>query len=288
MTQRTFELKNASCPSPAQQAYFKSLTSKTHFKTELQPYQDHNGWRPGNLHLFIGTAGGGKSSTMFQILIDLVKCNTEFFEAQKVLIYLSEETTDTFKANMINIGLTSDNAQKFLEKVLLISEPEIKNKYCKDTLTPQEIENIIQLACRENNVGFFILDNLTTTDPYLEDRHNEISLLAKRLQHACRDLVIPFLIFAHTRGDVNEPGFSMEDIRQKKTITLLTEFCYLIHRFSSTRANSYLQIVKHRGYPVKDWFYELAYNYDLGIVDKMRKADRDEFKERLKEYRGRR
>lgn len=279
--------ENIAIHSEAQEAYLKSLIDCVEFRTKIPFISSHMGWRRGNLHLFIGTAGGGKSALMFQILIDLVSNNYDKFKAgAKILVYLSEETVQFFKANLVKMGMVGERAKKFLSYIDVISEPDVRNQRANLQLSAIEIGDIISQALDSDNYQFFILDNITTTDPYLEDRHLEISPLAKRIQSICRNKMIPFVVFAHTKGDVTGPGFSMEEIRQKKTITMIAEFCYLIHRFSGTKADSFLQVVKHRGYPLENWFFKMKYNMQTRIIDGFVPSDRDDFKDALKIYRG--
>ena len=52
---------------------FTKYTNKTFFKTRLNFLGQINGLRPQKFHLVIGTAGGGKSTLLRTILLDMVE-----------------------------------------------------------------------------------------------------------------------------------------------------------------------------------------------------------------------
>ena len=112
-----------------------------------------------------------------------------------------------------------------------------------------------------------------------------ISPLAKQIALLAEEFELPIVLYAHTKGDVTGPEFSMEDIRQKKTITLISEFCYLIHRFKSTNMNSFIQTRKHRGYNVKNYFHEIILNRELNLIANYIPSTLGQYKTKLKQYR---
>jgi len=273
----------------AQIAYVKSLTEKTYLATRIPWLLAHNGLRPSKMHLFIGPAGGGKSSVMFSMVLDMIENNVEKFKSGgKILIYLSEESANDFQIALVAMGLCG-KAAKIADYIRVISESDLKGVISVENNTVPDISTSVILRKIGAFLGeiepvAFIIDNITTTDPYLCDRHEEISPMAKGLQLLCRAFRIPFLVFAHTTGQITGPQFSLEDIRQKKTICNISEFAYLIHRFLGTNMQTYIEVRKSRGFNSAVYYYKSKYCTDRKIMTHYFNSTKGEYQESLKTY----
>lgn len=275
-----------SVKSDAQAHFIKGDSDKYFFNTEIPFLREHNGYRPKCLHLFIGSAGGGKSSLLFAQIFDLIKCNPKAYaEGRKVGIYLSEEKMERFRVQLVKMGLYGPEKSKITDCIKVFSEKDYRIKNNLQKIHYSDILNIMQDFIFKESLSILFIDNITTTDPYLDDRHEEISPLAKGLANLSDKANIPLVVYAHTKGDIESPDFSMEDIRQKKTIVNLAEFCYLIHRYHGSNINSELQIRKYRGYPVKNNFYGLIYNFDMGIIQSYIPSSLHNYRAKNKQYR---
>jgi len=277
------------CPSiksDASAMFLKNQMDKYYFRSGLDFLVQHNGYRPKNIHLVIGPAGAGKSSLLFAQIFDLIKFNSKTLgDTCKIGLYLSEEKIERFKNSLVKMGLYGAEKSKLTDFLSCFSEKEFKMKNNILKLHGETIIKILREFIKRENIKILFIDNLTTTDPYLDDRHEEISPMAKQLSSLADEFNIPIVIYAHTKGEVNGPDFTMEDIRQKKTITNLAEFVYLVHRFNSTEIPSFLQTRKYRGYPIKNYFHQLTYNKDMGIVAGMMGSSLSSYRMKLKEYR---
>ena len=85
----------------------KDRLNKKLFYSSLHVFNDHNGLRPGELHLIVAPSGGGKSTFVRTLIFQLLT-------ASKVFLYLSEEARETYVhgLNEAFIGAVSNSSHK--------------------------------------------------------------------------------------------------------------------------------------------------------------------------------
>ena len=77
---------------------YKKLNQEIHYHSQFNFLNSHRGYRPGALHLFLGIAGGGKSTLTRSMLLDLMASPSK----PKILLWLSEES---YKDYMTELSL---------------------------------------------------------------------------------------------------------------------------------------------------------------------------------------
>ena len=239
--------------------------SNIFYDTKLGFLKEHNGLRDGKLHLVLGTASSGKSTLVRSLLKDVIENS---MECGKVLVYLSEESTQDFKIDFFR----ACNDLK-LNEIVVKSELRIENNFLNEMI------NLI----KKEKPNIFIFDNITTSLMYADKRPHEQYELVKALKAECEQLKIPFVLIAHTNAETTENSnrlINMNDVRGSKSIVNLVEFLYILQRFK-IRENYYptIRIVKHRGYNVTNNLYYLVFNPEKFCYTETRNICFEEFKE---------
>lgn len=221
----------------------------THFNSNFRFLKAHNGFRPGNTHVLLGTSGGGKSTLVRSIIVDLL-CN---IPKRKVLLWLSEETRLQF--------LTEFNYSQFDEyennDFYIISEMD--NELSDEGLI-RKIEDIVF----SKKIDIVVYDNLTTSQMYMGKSVSDQSKASKLLKKMATAWNVPMFVVAHARADITENYnniINMNDIRGGKDIVNQAEFFYIMQTFFSGNSRmTTLRMVKHRGYLPSDFIYQLNFS----------------------------
>lgn len=234
--------------SDRQSAILKKEKERVDFFSQFDFLAGHNGFRKGNIHLFMGVSHGGKSTLVRSLIVDIL-CNRP---KKKILLWLSEETRLEFLQEFSQTGFT-----EYSEDQLLIFS-EIDNPMGEGKML-QTIENIVI----SKNVDIVFFDNLTTSKIYMDlapaGQSSRIALLKK----FATNWNVPLAIIAHTGAGITENYsgiISMNDIRGNKTIVNVAQFFYIMQTFiDGTNKISTLRIVKHRGFLVESTIYKLVF-----------------------------
>ncbi len=268
-------MENANLTNAERKIYIaKSL--KVSWKSRFQFLQSHRGFRDGCIHLFLGTAGGGKSTLVRTLLIDILDHDKQ---NRNVLLQLSEETTADFNtelcfsqyenSNLENLKLISELGGKLLE----INHVDKFLEYMEFVITNQEIK-------------LWVIDNITTSKLYADKTPQDQAATAIKIKTLASKLNIPVIIFAHTGAQVSDNmGRLIEDndIRGSKTIINLTQFLYIMQRFVLKDVIfPTIKISKHRGQMVDNKIYRLDFNKKVRIILTDHLLPFEEFKEAFK------
>lgn len=240
--------------------------------TNFSFLKEHNGFREGKLHTLLGVSGGGKSTLVRSLLIDLITNNQE----KKILIWLSEETVDDFKSELAKANIQKKD---LLENVFLASELEVEQKDFMFFTLDQCI--------KENQIDFLIFDNITTSELYLNKSVGDQSRFCSELKQLVQRYQIPCLAVVHTGAQITETLtrlIDQNDIRGSKTLVNISEFFYVLQRFifSNDKIFPTLRITKHRGQDVDSKIYFLNYTKERRIYISDRKITWENFKEAFK------
>ena len=249
-----------------------SERSKVHWFSDYSFLTEHKGHRPGNLHLYLGVAHGGKSTLMRSLIIDALKrCDKE----KKVLIWLSEETEEDFliEFSMALKNFSSDDAKTLFKKLIIHSEMNFSAIFKTETVKTKWL--YFKDILNQERISIVFFDNLTTSEFYMDQNIETQSFFVKQLKEATSESKKPVVMVAHTGAEVTENShrlIAMNDIRGCKSVINIVQFCYILQRF---QINDFyyptLRICKHRGQTVENKMFWLHFNKDsnLYIEDKL-------------------
>ena len=250
------------------------LTRKAGFvfwKSNFKFLQEHNGLRPSNLHLILGSTHIGKSTLVRSILADLARYNSDY---TRCLVWLSEESVKDFTLEFSCIGIPKE----LIENIRVISEQDIG-------LSERETAQIFQAEASKSSIVIF--DNITTSCFYMDKKVEVQSSVATFLKHLVNKVNIPIILVAHTRTGISE-GHSFliepEDIRGCRSIVNLIEFCYVLQAVrADDKFYPFLRICKNRGQEVSSRLFLLKYNLESRIYSHDKAVSFDFFKDIFKE-----
>lgn len=235
-----------------QMQILSEASRENHFTTNLAFLASHNGWRRGNIHLFLGTAHGGKSTLLRTCVVDALSSNNG--EARVGLV-LSEESKLDFLQEFNHSG----KMDSILDRLFLISEQDHPELLSEPSSWFHEVKRMCQLA----DIDILFFDNLTTASMYEGARIQTQRDIATGLKRMATRLDIPVVIIAHTGGNVTESTntlIEMNDIRYSKMIVNLAQFFYVMQTFKQDDARyTTLRITKHRGQECKATMFQLFY-----------------------------
>lgn len=249
---------------------------KVHFKSLYRFLNHHNGFRPMNMHIFLGTSGGGKSTMVRSLIVDVLARTPK---GKKVLMWLSEESTDEFIVEIAKTGLISHGRELFT-KMDIISEQEMENS------DPKAMISKLNELMASGKYGFLFFDNITTSEIYMDRSANVQALVAKKIKAIIQKANVPAVLIAHTGAQVTDTMNRMiesNDIRGSKTIINLSQFIYILQTFYILKKRvPTLRTIKHRGQLVEENIFQLNFNKETFIFDGDRALDFKDFKEIFK------
>lgn len=227
------------------------LRDTMHIKTGIKWIAQHNGWRPGKMHVIMGASHAGKSTLVRSILYDYFSNNSEGFCG----MWLSEESLDDLKEGLIDLKMPQR------VEVCLDVETEYDMKDRKEAT-----QKLISFMDR-HKPNLFIIDNITTSITYEGVQFSQATEILHQLKKAAHRNNTALIVIAHSRADIGEySGRIIEpnDVRGSKTIVNLSQFFYVLQNFKiNGSVYPTLRVVKHRGYDythVKHTFWNLEYD----------------------------
>lgn len=230
----------------------KFESEKTHWPSAFRFLRAHRGHRPGNVHTFLGTAGGGKSTLVRSLLVDAMENMPT--QKTKIGVWLSEESRLEFLTELYRTGY-SDKTK--LARVFVTSELDRNITGHKNAL--ESLEQFVE----ENKLDLLLLDNLTTSQIYMDLNPKQQSDAAMNVKKICSSRRVPLLNFMHTSADVNDNLSRLinpNDVRGSKTIVNLTQFLYIMQTFViDGHKYQTLRISKHRGQDPEHVMYRLTW-----------------------------
>lgn len=251
--------------------FLKEDNDKIFFKSNYSFINAHKGLRPGNLHTFIATPGGGKSTLVRTIIIDLI------LSRKKVGIVLSEESKADLQAELSRTGIKHDYIEEYLK---IFSEIDFGIK------SAGEIFGHIHKISTSEKIDVLIYDNITTSNAYLSLSQKDQSEFALELKKICKLYHYPLIVFAHTGSHVTEDHrtlIDMNDIRESRAIVNYSQFFYVIQSFNvGEERNVTVRTVKYRGQPTERRLFKLVYHPKTRIFCNDEYIDFEKFKDMYK------
>lgn len=244
-----------------------------YFKSSFNFLNEHNGIRPGNMHLLLSTTGAGKSSLVRKIILDSA-------QEYRAMVWLSEESCQDFKLAMSSC-YPDPEAQK---NIYLVSELDFDESVSKSHIKVYEHFEKMILLHRPHIV---FLDNITTSGMYSDVTPSEQSNIAWKIKRLCQRQDVPIFIIAHTGktgGESNGRMINETDIRGSKAITNLVEYLYVLQGIETeTTRHGIVRIVKHRGQAIGHYFFFLFFDKKKRLYINDRKLKFSEFKAMFKD-----
>jgi predicted ATP-dependent serine protease len=226
---------------------------EVYFTTDVGFLKAHNGLRRGNLHMVLGTTGGGKSTLIRSLINDFICIarNNNFGMG----LWLSEETIKSYKTQL-SCGV-----------------------YMVDELARVQAFSEMDLDENDNDSSFFewveitkpdilILDNITTSRFYEGQSPSAQFSFATKLKNMAARLNIAVVIVAHTDAktkDSQKDLIGVENIRGNRSISNLVEFAYIIQKITTcdpagnTFIHNVVRVTKDRSHGSADKVYKLRY-----------------------------
>jgi len=217
----------------------------------------------------MATSGGGKSTLVRSLLLDIVKHN----EKMNGLVWLSEETEDDFTMELHKTGYDSEK----MDDIHIVSEMN-----AEATVDINYLKHHIQ----DKKPRFILLDNLTTSAFYMDKGFEHQAKIAVDLKKIADDFKIPIIVFCHVGAAVNDNisrTIAPNDIRGSKTIVNLAPFFYIMQRFvAEDTIIPTIKIIKHRGQDIRFSIFGLAYSRERSIYFMDEQINFEKFKEAFK------
>lgn len=246
------------------------------FKSGLQVFIDHRGFRRGEVHTLVGTKGSGKSTWSKTILSELAASE------RGVLLYISEENREKYVLDLNRCfrlnNNTSINAKRYLDNIIVKSELDF---------TPDEpeiffetIEKIIELG----NIECFVFDNFTTA--YLSELPiQQQSKLLRRFKELANKCNIPVVLFFHTSKKTNTKDLDGDSVRGSATAINVGSYNYVIYQHKTAmgiRNFIYTEKARYHNKANKQ-LYEAMYNVNVGMFTSCRPLTMEEYKDIISE-----
>lgn len=249
-------------------AQLKKAQQTTFSKSNYKFLQEHNGLRPGCLHVVMGTTGSGKTTVTRALIAEYLKLNPE-----TVYNWLSEESVDEFNQGLMPYDLSND------QKSQCLIESELDH-------LPNSADEFLE-AAEMTGAKLLVIDNLTTSQFYMDRRIQEQSNLITKIKGWAMRTNTAVLVVVHTRKDVVDNMGRMiteNDVRGCASIVNMAHFFYVMQRFQVRDAYyQTLRIAKARGFHLNKQLFVL--NYDPETIGYFgdRAIDFEGFKKIFKE-----
>ncbi len=256
---------------------------KVHFYSDYKFLNAHKGHRPGNLHLYLGVAHGGKSTLIRSLILDALKrVGTD----KKILVWLSEESENDFliEFSMALRGFDQADAISIFKKLVVHSELSF-SKHFKN----EDVSNKFKYfkdAIGRSDIDLIFYDNITTSCFYMDQQIETQSFFIKEVKEVVGEINKPLIFVAHTGADVTESShrlINMNDIRGCKSIINVVQYCYILQRFHIGEFYfPTLRITKHRGQTVDNKMYYIKFDKEKNLYVEDRYLEFEEMKENYK------
>lgn len=236
------------------------------FPSQMNHLRDHNGFRPGELHVLVGVKGGGKSTLFRTWIIEQAALG------KRIFIRLSEEKSQDYQDEIIeNLGRVMEVDE--MSNLKIDSELELKF----DQHGSQYFDDLRMLLMNfRADILFF--DNFTTSE--LSD--GNVSLQgknAKALRIIAQKLNIPVIVATHTsKGFKDNTIATGDNARGNMTLVNTAAYVYSVNVFFAHAEKPTIVFVdkaRHHSLSNKS-LYKLQFEPRLSLYVKDQKCSRTE------------
>lgn len=231
------------------------LRDKTIYPSRFEFLKGHNGIRPKSLTGLMAPTGAGKTT--------LVKCIiAETAANARVLVWISEETVVEYQELIHYLD------KSCLKNIVFVEEKEIPEEY-KDT--QKDFFEYFEQMAEESGCDIVFIDNVTSSAFYnqrygITGQNRSAEFLRGFAKRKCEIFYV-----AHTQSSITEnysKVVNAEDIRGSKELPLMTEYLYIIQKFTSnSKQFNCLRVVKYRHHEKAAGWFSLTYEKRAYIGD---------------------
>ena len=232
------------------------LRDETVYPSRYEFLKGHNGIRPNCLSGLMSSTGAGKTT--------LVKCiiaETAGYD-KKVMVWLSEETVVEYQELIHFLN------KSCLKNIVFVEEKEIPDEY-KDT--QERFFEYFEQMVEQAGCDIVFIDNVTSSAFYnqrygIHGQNKSAEFLRGFTKRVCEIFYI-----AHTESRITEnysQVINAENIRGSKELPLMTEYLYIIQKFTSnSKQYNCLRVVKYRHHEDAAGWFSLTYENRSYIGD---------------------
>ena len=233
----------------------KELRDKTVYPSRFEFLKGHNGIRPNSLSGLIASTGVGKTT--------LLKCIiAETANDKKVLIWISEETVVEYQELIHHLD------KSCLRNIVFVEEKEIPEEYKE---TQEDFFAYFEQMVEESGCSIVFIDNVTSSLFYNQRFGFTGQSKSAEFLRAFTKRVCEVFYLGHTRSEITEnynKVINPEDMRGNKDLALMTEYFYIIQKFTSNgRQFNCLRVAKYRHHEKAAGWFSLAYENRAYIGD---------------------
>lgn len=250
------------------------------FKSNFNFLNCHRGYRPGNIHVMLGTSGGGKSSLVRGLVLDAIVNDQS---DNKILVWLSEESIKDFLNLFIEqlFFYNPEKTEKILKKIIVFSELDASKYFVNQS--QNDWYDKFKSEVTRIDVSMIFFDNVTTSVFYAEKKPEDQKDYLIKLKNFIANIKKPIVIVAHTKADINDGinrRINKEDIRGSKFLTMIAEFFYVLQTFKiENEWHPTITVEKSRSIRVNHALYFIAFDKQKNSYVSDREMEWVEYKE---------
>lgn len=223
--------------------------------TGLNFLDDHFGFRPGCLHVLMGSTGKGKSTLAHSLICTLG-------EKAELLLYLTEESPERVE---MKLAAKDVDVSYLMPKLQMLHERMLLNHMTPDT--PLSFLRALSDELAKTEAKILIIDNLTTS-AFFDGKFSASATIIAGLKNIAEKFNIPVFILAHTKKGINEttrPLMTPDDIRGSAQLALQADYFYIFYRirktaqYGQTIDTAAVYVSKSRDHDNQDSVYKLEY-----------------------------
>lgn len=228
---------------------------QTEFYSRYEFLKAHYGIRPNCLHGIIGSTGCGKST--------LVKCIiAEAAQGHKVLVWLSEENVVEYQELIQYLD------KSCLKNISFVEEKDIPDEFKADQ--NNFFQYFTQMA-NEAMADIVFIDNVTSSAFYNQRfGFGGQNRSAEFLRNFCKSVCSVFYV-SHTGSSITDNHgkvINPEDIRGSNELAIVTEYMYIIQKFTTEdKQFNLVRVAKYRHHEKARGWYALKYSQKAYIGD---------------------
>lgn len=241
----------------------KNELSVVDFKSKLNCFNCHNGLRRGELHVVVGPKGGGKSTFIKTMLLDLIVAR------KKTFLFLSEEEVEKYILAIHGVLFKATGDIEKTNELMGCLHIESQLNMDKELFQIDKFFKRLEHLFFEQVYDCFILDNFTTSFMSSTGKIENEAKAATLLKKLASDYVMPVVAVYHTAktARINEKLLDSDDVRGNATIVNIGSYNYLVSTyFKENPPRAFVTVDKARYHPkANKKVFEMKYDIDLGI-----------------------
>jgi twinkle protein len=215
------------------------------------------GWRGGELTIWSGKNGAGKSTILNQVLIDLGKNNI------KTCIYSGEMPPERYLRWAIIQYLKDDKpTTELVHEALYWMNPKVKILNLTSIIDPDKLLSDFEYAAQRYGVKHFIIDSLMKIQFKEVDEYRQQQVFVSRLCGFAQKFNCHIHLVAHPRKtDSDDDEADKVDVKGSSHITDLAHNVIVIHRLTENKKDA----ARKKGSIPADMKLSVKKNREFGI-----------------------